>query len=46
MGMNYIHDLDENVSRKAVRYPNRYGMMIAGDLYTLKNIDKKKSIQH
>ena len=42
MGMNYIHDLDENVSRKAIRYPNRYGMMIAGDLYTLKNIDKKK----
>lgn len=42
MGMNYIHELDKNVSRQTVRYPNRYNMMIAGDLYMAKNIDKKK----
>lgn len=42
MGMNYIHKLNKNINRQTVRYPNRYGMMIAGDLYTKKNLDKNK----
>ena len=29
MGMNYIQELNANVKRQTVRYPNRYGMMIA-----------------
>lgn len=37
---NYICKLNENVERTHVRYPNRYGLMIAGDLYTAKNLDK------
>lgn len=31
---NYICDLSEKVERKHVRYNNRYGIAIAGDLYT------------
>lgn len=42
MGMNYIHELNKNINRQTVRYPNRYGMMIGGDLYTKKNLDKNK----
>ena len=42
MGMNYIQTLNEKVNRQSVRYPNRYGMMIAGDLYTTKTLSKKK----
>lgn len=38
----YIHELSENVERKHVRYQNRYGIMLAGDLYTRKNIDEDK----
>lgn len=37
---NYICKLDENVERTHVRYPNRYGIALAGDLYTMKNLDK------
>lgn len=39
---NYIDKLNKNVERKHVRYFNRYGMAIAGDLYTPKNLDKTK----
>ena len=39
---NYICKLDESVERKHVRYQNRYGLALAGDLYTLKNMDKTK----
>ncbi len=39
---DYICKLSENLTRTHVRYPNRYGLMIAGDLYTAKNIDKSK----
>lgn len=39
---NYICKLDESVGRKHVRYQNRYGLALAGDLYTLKNMDKTK----
>lgn len=42
MGMNYIQELNANVKRQTVRYPNKYGMMIAGDLYTAKSLKKKK----
>ncbi len=38
----YIHALSENVERTHVRYPNRYGLMLAGDLYTAKDMDKTK----
>lgn len=37
---NYIFELSENVSRRHVRYQNRYGITIAGDLYTAKGLDK------
>lgn len=37
---NYIFKLNENVSREHVRYRNRYGVTIAGDLYTAKDMDK------
>lgn len=40
MGTNYIADLSENVNREPVSYKNRYGMTIAGDLYTVKGLDK------
>ena len=39
---NYICKLDESVERKHVRYQNRYGLALAGDLYTLKTMDKTK----
>ena len=35
----YIAELDENVKRKPVTYKNRYGMEIAGELYTRKDVD-------
>lgn len=39
---DYICALNENVERTHVRYPNRYGLMLAGDLYTAKDMDKTK----
>lgn len=36
---NYIFDLDENVTRTPVTYKNRYGITIAADLYTPKDLD-------
>ena len=39
---DYICTLSEKVERTHVRYPNRYGLMLAGDLYTAKDLDKKK----
>lgn len=39
---HYIQKLSENVERKHVRYQNRYGIAIAGDLYTAKGMDQKK----
>ena len=39
---DYICQLSDQVARKHVRYPNRYGLMIAGDLYTAKNFDQKQ----
>ena len=37
---NYICKLNEKVERTHVRYRNRYGIALAGDLYTIKNMDK------
>jgi len=37
---SYIFELNENVFRKHVRYNNRYGITIAGDLYTSKDLDE------
>lgn len=31
---HYICELNEKVERVHVRYQNRYGLMMAGDLYT------------
>lgn len=39
---DYIHPLSEHVERIHVRYPNRYGLMLAGDLYTAKSMDRSK----
>lgn len=38
----YISELSENVNREHVSYKNRYGMGIAGDLYTAKDMDRAK----
>ncbi len=35
----YIFDLNENVSRTAVTYKNRYGITLSGDLYMSSNLD-------
>ena len=38
----YITKLNENVERTHVRYNNRYGIAIAADVYTSKDLDKTK----
>lgn len=38
MAYGYITKLDENVERQHVRYNNRYGIAIAADIYTPKNL--------
>lgn len=38
----YICKLDEAVERKHVRYFNRYGIALAGDLYTAKSTDREE----
>ena len=40
MAYGYITKLSENVERVHVRYNNRYGIAIAADLYTAKDLDK------
>lgn len=42
MSKGYIKELSKDVERVHVRYNNRYGIAIAGDLYTKKGIDKNK----
>ena len=39
---HYISELNENVIRTHVRYENRYGIELAADLYTPKDLDKSK----
>ena len=38
----YIFDLSDEVSRTHVSYRNRYGIQLAADLYTPKNLDTTK----
>lgn len=40
---NYIFELSEKVSRRHVRYQNRYGITLAGDLYTAKDLDERQT---
>lgn len=40
---NYIFELSEKVSRTHVRYLNRYGITIAGDLYSEKDLDVSRT---
>lgn len=39
---NYICRLNENVERTHVRYNNRYGIALAGDVYTAVDMDKSR----
>ena len=39
---HYISELSEKVVRTHVRYENRYGIELAADLYTPKDLDKNK----
>ena len=39
---NYIFQLDENVTRQAVSYKNRYGITISADLYRPKDFDASR----
>ena len=38
----YIAPLSDDVERKAVFFPNRFGVYLSGDLYAPKNIDNNK----
>lgn len=40
MSYGYITKLNENVERQHIRYNNRYGMAIAADIYTPKDLEK------
>lgn len=44
MSNYYIFNLSENVERKRISFQNRYGIKIAGDLYTAKDMDL--SVKH
>lgn len=39
---HYICELNEKVERVHVRYQNRYGLMLAGDLYTAADLDRTR----
>lgn len=42
MKKQYIFDLDENVRRESVTYKNRYGFVIVGEIYSLRDMDESK----
>ena len=42
MPYGYITRLNENVERTHVRYNNRYGIAIAADVYTAKDLDRSR----
>lgn len=44
MAYGYIAKLSDSVERKHVRYNNRYGIAIASDLYTPKNLDEGEKV--
>lgn len=39
---NYIFELSDQVVRKTVSYKNRYGITIAADLYTAKDMNMEE----
>lgn len=39
---NYIFDLDKNVKRTAISYPNRFGIKLDADLYVAKDFDENE----
>lgn len=41
MEPQHIFSLNDNVQRRKVAYPNRYGFTIAGELYMAKDMDKE-----
>lgn len=43
MANTYIAQLCENVIRTSVRFMNRYGIEIAGDLYQSNDLEKNES---
>lgn len=42
MSYGYIAKLSEKVERQHVRFYNRFGIALAGDLYTAKDLDRRK----
>lgn len=42
MSYGYIAKLSEKVGRQHVRFYNRFGIALAGDLYTAKDLDRRK----
>lgn len=42
MSEYYISKLNDNVERTHVSYKNRYGILLAADLYTARDLDKNK----
>ena len=40
MAYGYITELSDKVERRHVRFNNRYGIALAADLYTAKDIDE------
>ncbi|PAK41966.1 alpha/beta hydrolase [Priestia megaterium] len=42
MSEYYTFELNKNVNRTSVSYNNRYGITLAGDLYTAKDMDAEK----
>lgn len=40
--LGYISELSDKIEREHVRFFNRYGLAVAGDLYYSKRLDKKK----
>ena len=42
MMSDHICPLSKHVERSHVRYPNRYGLALAGDLYMAKDLDKTR----
>lgn len=42
MGKHYIFERSEKVTRTTVHYPNRYGIVLYGELYMAKHRDENK----
>ncbi len=44
MSYGYIAKLNENVERRHIRFNNRFGIVIAADMYNAKGLDISKNI--